>query len=324
MTVTQEKTGIFTGLKKTRDALRRRFLSLFGGGVPRDLSEILERFEEALLLSDISPSVCATLLDRVRAQRQGKPEGEGAFDECRSLLHAGMESALRDAAISQDGWPEASPAVFFFVGSHGVGKTTTVGRMAHRFRSEGRRVLLAGSDTHRAAAGEQIAVWAERTGSDLVAQQEGADAAAVVHDALKAALSRASDVVLVDTAGCLHTERNPMENLRKMFRVAGRVVPGTPHRNYLVIDAMTGQNGLRQATEFGAIAKLSGIVLTKLDGTARGGIALSIHSDLGIPISYVGVGEEPADLIEFEPSRYVEALLAAIPRQDEVGGGLRS
>jgi fused signal recognition particle receptor len=304
----------FSGLTRTREALRQRFLSLFGVGTTgRDLPATLDGFEEALLLADVGPSVCSALVDKVRARFNSAPPVEDSFPVCRSFFLEEMAALLQHPSGAGNEWPDSPPAVLFFIGSHGVGKTTTVGRLAHRLRKQGKKVLVAGTDTHRAAAGDQVGIWAERAGVDLVTQVEGADAAAVIHDALGAAVSRRSDVVLVDTAGRLHTERNPMEDLKKIFRVAGRVLPGAPHQNFLVVDATTGQNGLRQAEDFRGIAPITGVVLTKLDGTAKGGIALSIRHDFDIPIRLVGVGEGPDDLIDFDTKGYLNALLPSDP-----------
>ena len=313
MQTTGTAQRLFDGLRRTRGALRERLQALFGGRTAADRDEILDGLEEVLLLADVGPSLSRDLIESVR---RGAPQSGAADDllpACRERLLAAMAEVLRPAAAKEDDDGRIDPPeVQFFVGAHGVGKTTTVGRLAHRYGRQGRRVLVAGSDTHRAAAGEQAGIWAARAAAEFVTQQEGADAAAVVHDALQAARSRRADLVLVDTAGRMHSERNPMADLKKMIRVAGRVVPGAPHHNFLVIDAGTGQNGLRQAEEFRRLAPVDGIVLTKLDGTAKGGIALSIGHAFGIPIRYVGVGEGVDDLIEFEPRAYLEALLDAV------------
>ncbi|MBI4160825.1 MAG: signal recognition particle-docking protein FtsY [Acidobacteria bacterium] len=300
---------IFAGLHQTREALGRRFRALFAAAEPGDLTEILVRVEEALLLADVGPALGRDLVDTVRSRYGASPRERVSYAACRALLLKEMADLLGPAVRVEDACGGRSPAVLVFVGTHGVGKTTTVGRLAHRFGSRGLGVLVAGSDTHRPAAGEQVGIWAERAGAELVTQRDGADAAAVVYDALTAAKTRGLDVVLVDTAGRMHTERNPMEDLRKIFRVAGRVVPDAPHGNFLVIDATTGQNGLRQAMEFRAVAEITGVILTKMDGTARGGIALAIRRQLGIPIACVGVGEGPGDLIDFDPGDFLDALL---------------
>jgi fused signal recognition particle receptor len=198
------------------------------------------------------------------------------------------------------------------VGVNGVGKTTTIGKLAARFVHSGRRTLLVAGDTFRAAAIEQLTVWAERAGADLVRQQHGGDPGAVAFDGLRAAIARKSDVVIIDTAGRLHTKSNLMEELRKVRRVIAREVPGAPHETLLVIDAVTGQNGLVQARAFMEQLDITGVILTKLDGTARGGIVLAIAGELGLPIRYVGVGEGVEDLREFDPKEFVGALLAPV------------
>ncbi len=290
----------------------RPFRNLFRGDSQIGNDSLLDRLEESLLLADVGPALCDAVLDRIR-QRSRRESPKTEFPEfLRAALMEELEAALftPGARDSTPKLPER-PWVILLVGSPGVGKTTTIGKLAYRYRQEGRRVLMAGTDTHRAAAGEQSAVWADRIGVDLVTQKEGADAAAVVHDALRAALARSSDLVLVDTAGRLYGDRNPMEDLRKLYRVIGKVVPGAPQESFLVLDATTGQNGLQQAREFNRAVAVDGIVLTKLDGTARGGIALAIQRDLGIPIRFLGVGEEAEDLVEFRPRDFLEAMMGS-------------
>ena len=204
--------------------------------------------------------------------------------------------------------PSPRPHVIFVVGVNGTGKTTTIGKLAHRLRREGASVLLCAGDTFRAAAVEQLAVWAERTGAEVIKQKAGADPAAVVYDALTAARARGVDVVIVDTAGRLHTKSNLMAELDKMKRTAAKLVPGAPHDVLLVLDATTGQNGLSQAREFTAAAGVTGIVLTKLDGTARGGIVVAIVRELGLPVRFVGTGETADDLVPFDAQTFVNSL----------------
>jgi fused signal recognition particle receptor len=202
----------------------------------------------------------------------------------------------------------APPRVVFVVGVNGTGKTTTIGKLAHRLRAEGASVLLCAGDTFRAAAVEQLAIWASRTGAQLIKQKSGADPAAVVYDGLTAALARSVDVVIVDTAGRLHTKSNLMAELDKMKRTATKIIPGAPHEVLLVMDATTGQNGLAQAREFTATAGVTGIVLTKLDGTAKGGIIVAITRELGLPVQYVGTGETIEDLVPFDAETFVSSL----------------
>jgi len=200
------------------------------------------------------------------------------------------------------------PAIILVVGVNGTGKTTTIGKLAHLFRSEGRSVLLCAADTFRAAAIEQLEIWADRVGCELVRQKPGADPSAVLYDGIQAARARRADYLIADTAGRLHTKSNLMAELEKMRRTAGRLIAGAPHETLLVMDATTGQNGLEQARRFTATAGVTGIVLTKLDGTAKGGVVIPIARELGLPIRYLGVGEKPEDLVPFDPDSFVQSL----------------
>ena len=239
----------------------------------------------------------------------------------RGQAGEGLRQAVRDtlrAALPDAGGPQAQAVeglhVTFVVGVNGGGKTTTVGKLAARERAEGRTVMIVAADTFRAAAIEQLEHWSERAGAEFSKKQDGADPAAVVFDALRAARSRKLDRVFVDTAGRLHTKTNLMAELSKLARVAGREIPGAPHEVLLVVDATTGQNGISQAEEFTRAAELTGVVLTKLDGTAKGGVALGIHRRLGVPIRYVGVGESVDDLLEFDPDAFLDGLLGGDTR----------
>jgi fused signal recognition particle receptor len=201
-----------------------------------------------------------------------------------------------------------APFVILVIGVNGVGKTTTIGKLASRYALAGKRVIVAAADTFRAAAAEQLAVWAERSGTDLVRHKEGADPSAVVFDACKAAVARQADVLIIDTAGRLHTKVNLMEELKKIYRVVGREIPGSPHETLLILDAATGQNALSQAKLFREVAAVSGIALTKLDGTAKGGIVVAICNELKIPLRFIGIGESIEDLRDFDAGEFVEAL----------------
>ncbi|MCH7766913.1 MAG: signal recognition particle-docking protein FtsY, partial [Acidobacteria bacterium] len=240
---------------------------------------------------------------RDRAQRKALAD----VAALRAALRDELASLLRSLTTQQQS-PNGKPHVVFLVGVNGTGKTTTVAKLARRWQSDGRRVILCAADTFRAAASEQLEIWAERLGAELLRQKPGADPAAVVHDAVSAARSRAADLVLVDTAGRLHTKSNLMAELEKMKRVAGRLVEGAPHEILLVLDATTGQNGLAQARRFTESVGVTGIVLTKLDGTAKGGIAIAIARELRLPIRYLGVGEQADDLLDFDPDAYVASL----------------
>jgi fused signal recognition particle receptor len=291
------------GLSRTREGLVATLQSVRGVHAVDEAT--LDDLEANLLAADLGPALAAEVVASVRAR---------ARDE--GLDGTGLRAAIRDSLRST--FPPSSPAsangsarprVVFIVGVNGGGKTTTIGKLAARERANGHRTIVVAADTFRAAAIDQLERWAERAQVDLVKQREGADPSAVVFDALQAARSRNVDVVLVDTAGRLHTKTNLMAELSKMARVAGREVEGAPHEVLLIVDATTGQNGLNQAREFTRATPVTGVVLTKLDGTAKGGVALAIHRELGVPIRYVGVGEGTDDLLDFDPEAFVAGLL---------------
>jgi fused signal recognition particle receptor len=261
--------------------------------------DTIDALEELLLSADVGVPVTERITQAVRqAPRSGA--------SLRDLVRRELREVFR--AVEAVPAPTGSPTVTLIVGVNGTGKTTTVGKLAWRLRAEGRQPLICAADTFRAAAVEQLAIWAGRAGVDMVRAREGGDPAAVVFDALSAAKARGRDPVLVDTAGRLHTRVNLMNELEKIRRVAAREVPGAPHQVLLVLDATVGQNGLVQAREFAAAAGVNGIVLTKLDGTAKGGVAVAIAHDLKLPIRYVGVGEDIDDLVEFSADAYVDGL----------------
>jgi fused signal recognition particle receptor len=291
---------------KTRSELAARVEGLFGGGQRLD-PEQLKRLENALLAADLGVRTTRELLDAVR----NAPADESPLDpgRLRGALKHQLLQVLRAVPAAPNGAGAAHrPHVIFVVGVNGTGKTTTIGKLAHRLRRDGASVLLCAADTFRAAAVEQLAVWAERTGSEIIKQKAGADPAAVVYDGLVAARARDVDAVIVDTAGRLHTKSNLMAELDKMKRTAAKLVPGAPHDVLLVLDATTGQNGLAQAREFTAAAGVTGIVLTKLDGTARGGIVVAIVRELGLPVRFVGTGETADDLVPFDAQTFVNSL----------------
>jgi len=289
-------------LAKTRDALRQRLADVFGRG--RELDAILGSLEEALLSADVGVRTTTRILQTVRV----RSATNGAPDEAklRDALRAAIEESLAGAPAKAR---PAKPWIILVSGVNGVGKTTSIGKLAARFRAEGNKVLLVAADTFRAAAIDQLGIWAERVGADLVRHQSGADPAAVAFDGVKAAAARDVDVVLVDTAGRLHTRENLMEELRKVTRVIGKAVPGAPHDVWLVLDATTGQNAIHQAKVFSEVLGVTGIVLTKLDGTAKGGAALAVREELGVPILYVGVGEGLDDLRPFDAAEFASGLL---------------
>ncbi len=289
------------GLARTRETLSARLDGLLG----RELDPAYyDEVEEVLLQADLGVATTEAVIARLREQARA---GVRTPDAARA--------ALREILVAALGAPvplvlEPRPAVILLLGVNGAGKTTTIGKLAHRLRGDGRKVLLAAADTFRAAAADQLEIWADRAGAELVRHREGADPAAVVYDAAQAARARHTDVLIVDTAGRLHTKVNLIEELKKMDRVVRRELPEAPVEALLVIDATTGQNGLAQAREFKAAVALTGVVLTKLDGTARGGIVVPITQELGVPVKLIGLGEGVDDLEPFDPGAFVDALLA--------------
>ncbi|HUO33607.1 MAG TPA: signal recognition particle-docking protein FtsY [Candidatus Acidoferrum sp.] len=292
-------------VSKTRTELAARVEQILTGDRPVD-PELLRQLELALLSADIGVRTTKEILAALREQvNQHKLEGSAALrqelkNQVLKILNAPASAA------SPNGIP--APRVIFVVGVNGTGKTTTIGKLANRLKHEGASVLLGAADTFRAAAIEQLEVWGRRSGNEVIKQKSGADPSAVIFDALSAAKSRHADVVIVDTAGRLHTKSNLMTELEKMKRVAAKVIPGAPHDVLLVLDATTGQNGLNQAREFWSHAGVTGIVLTKLDGTAKGGIVVAIARELNLPIRFVGTGEKIDDLVPFDASTYVNSL----------------
>ena len=289
------------GLARTREGIASSLRLAFTSRVVDEAT--LEDLEASLLAADIGPALTQEILDGARQRARGEAlDGLGL----RETLRAALRAALGEAGAANA--PVAPPRVVFIVGVNGGGKTTTIGKLAARERASGRKVIVVAADTFRAAAIDQLERWAERAGVEVVRHREGSDPSAVVFDALTAARARRIDTVLVDTAGRLHTKAPLMAELQKMARIAGREVPGAPHEVLLVIDATTGQNGLQQAREFTKAAAITGVVLTKLDGTAKGGVALLIRRELGVPIRYVGVGEGLDDLLDFDAESYVDGL----------------
>jgi len=266
---------------------------------------LLEELEYALISADVGIQATSDILEKIRQRVDRKLVGDAG--ELRQMI---ADAVLEILEASERPLPrvEAPPAVILIVGVNGTGKTTTIGKLARRFRDEGRSVLLCAADTFRAAAIEQLEIWGERTGTEVIRQQPGSDPSAVVFDALQAAKARQVDYVIVDTAGRLHTKSNLMSELEKMTRTAQRVVPGAPHEVLLVLDATTGQNGLEQARKFTESSGVTGIVLTKLDGTAKGGVIVAIARELNLPIRYVGVGEQADDLLPFDAQKFVASL----------------
>jgi fused signal recognition particle receptor len=296
-------------LTRTRKSFFGRIGSLFGGG---DVTEELwESLEEVLIGADAGVSTTMDVLDRVRAQRPR--DAEAVRQTLRNELVAILEGAGAQpkGALWGDDQPQpAAPAVVLIVGVNGTGKTTALARLAHAYQSEGQKVVAAAGDTFRAAAIDQIKHWGERLGFGVIAHQQGSDPAAIVFDAVEAAKARGADLLLIDTAGRLQNKQNLMDELTKIRRVIERHLGRGPDEVALVLDATTGQNGLSQARAFIEAVEVTGVILTKLDGTARGGIVFAIASELGLPVRFIGTGERPEDLAPFEPGPFVDALLA--------------
>jgi fused signal recognition particle receptor len=295
------------GLARTQSSLVGRIDNLLRSSKSID-DDLLEELEEVLVTADFGMKTTVDLMQALGKRIAG---GEADNPEAlRDILKDEIHQRLKLEAAPLDSG-STSPFVIMVVGVNGVGKTTTIGKLAHQFVSQGKSVLLGAGDTFRAAAAEQLAVWGERAGVDVIRQESGSDPAAVAFDAVKAAIARKTDVLILDTAGRLHTKVNLMEELKKIRRVLDRELPGAPHETLLVIDATTGQNALVQARLFQEAVAVSGVALTKLDGTARGGMLVAIGNELGLPVRYVGIGEGIDDLRPFDPTLFVEALFAS-------------
>lgn len=293
------------GLTKTRSGFTGRLDQLLFG--KKEISEdLLEDLEEVLFTSDLG---VATTRELIRLVQEGVARKElDQPEKLRAALKEHIRGFLNVPDVADRKPNAGEPHVIMMIGVNGVGKTTTIGKLGHQLKSQGNSVMFAAADTFRAAATEQLEIWAQRVGAELVKQRQGADPSAVVFDALSSALSKQTDVVIIDTAGRLHTKSNLMEELEKIQRVAGRKLPGAPHDVWLVLDATTGQNAIAQAEIFHKVMGVTGIVLTKLDGTAKGGIVVGISQQLKIPIKFIGIGEKMDDLRPFDASDFVEAI----------------
>jgi fused signal recognition particle receptor len=307
---TEAVTTVFKeGLAKTRDAFVEKVEDLFVRRKKID-EEFYEELEEILIGADVGVNTVMDLMDELRAEVK-KRRIEDASD-LRPILSEkliGLLDAEGDATLTM---APSGLTVILFVGVNGVGKTTTIGKLAHRFKQEGKKVLMAAGDTFRAGAIEQLEVWGQRVGVDVIKQQAGADPAAVMFDAIQAAKTREADILLCDTAGRMQNKSNLMEELNKIFRVIKREIPDAPHEVLLVLDANTGQNALQQARLFGDKSGVTGLVLTKLDSTSKGGIVIAIRQDMNIPVKLVGLGEKMTDLQDFDSEQFVHALFAGL------------
>ncbi len=316
----EEKKGLFArlkrGLTKTRESIVRGIDSVFGG-FSAITDDFYEELEEILIMGDIGINATTGILERLKAKV--KEQHIKAPQECKRLLIEGIREQMHVDEAAYDF--EKKQSIVMVIGVNGVGKTTSVGKLAGKLKGQGRKVLIAAADTFRAAAGDQLAEWARRADVPMIGGTEGADPASVVYDAVNAAKARGVDVLLIDTAGRLHNKKNLMEELRKMNRIIDKEFPDAHRENLIVLDGTTGQNALVQAREFGGVARLTGIILTKLDGTAKGGIAVAIQSELHVPVKYIGVGESIDDLQKFDSDAFVNALFDVKPDEAETGGG---
>ena len=291
------------GLKKTSDALSDRVNDVFSAFVQVD-EELFESLEEALIMADLGMDTAVSLIDelRERVKRKRIEDGREVKKELQSVIADAMLAS--DSAMKL----ETTPSVVLVIGVNGVGKTTSIGKLASFYKAQGRRVMLAAADTFRAAAIDQLGIWADRAGVEIIKHQEGSDPAAVIYDACNAAKARGVDVLICDTAGRLHNKKNLMAELEKISRVISRELPEASRENLLVLDATTGQNAVSQAQLFSEVSDITGIILTKLDGTAKGGIVITICSDKGIPVKFIGVGEGIDDLQPFDAADFARAL----------------
>ena len=305
----EPKSGFFARLKSS---LQKTRSSLAGGienvvhGKAKVGPELLEELEEILLVADVGMNSASFILEDLKKDvaKNRIRENEEVLEQLKSRMKEILSQNIKPITFNEN-----KPLVILMVGVNGSGKTTTIGKLAQRWKQEGKKVLLAAGDTFRAAAINQLQVWADRAGINCISQKSGADPSAVAYDAVQAAVSRDMDVVLIDTAGRLQTNQNLMEELKKIKRVIGKILPGAPHETLLVLDATLGQNSISQAKLFHETLELDGFVMTKLDGTAKGGVLFNLSGELKLPIYFIGVGEKAEDLQEFDPERFVEALI---------------
>ena len=293
------------GLSKTKANISDNMDIIFNTyGYEKVSEDFLEELEETMIMGDIGVQTTEELLDDLR--QKVKDERIKYCPDCRQELILGIRNKMKQGKDAYDF--EQGPAVILVIGVNGVGKTTSVGKLAANYRRQGKKVLIASADTFRAAANEQLSEWAKRAGVDIIGAAEGSDPAAVVYDAVQAAKARKTDILLIDTAGRLHNKKNLMKELAKIDRIITREYPGCFRENWVVLDGTTGQNAIFQAREFASVTDLTGIVLTKMDGTAKGGIAIAVQAELGIPVKFIGVGEAIEDLQKFNPDQFVDAI----------------
>lgn len=307
----KQKESLDSGLEKSRSNVFQKLSKVFTGRRRVD-EELMDDLEEALITADVGVDTTMKILDRLRkrARFEAYAEVQELYTMLREEIGGLFTEDAQGAATANEPAP-GQPRVIMVVGVNGVGKTTSIGKLAWRYNQAGKRVLLGAADTFRAAAIDQLKIWSERAGVDIIAQHMGADPAAVAFDTLEAAVARNSEVVIIDTAGRLHNKRGLMEELTKIRRVMDRIVPGAPHEVLLVLDGSTGQNAVEQAKQFTSATDVTGLVLTKLDGTAKGGVVLAISDQLSIPVRFIGIGEKMEDLQDFEVIEFIDSLLPA-------------
>lgn len=307
----KQKESLDSGLEKSRSNVFQKLSKVFTGRRRVD-EELMDDLEEALITADVGVDTTMKILDRLRkrARFEAYAEVQELYTMLREEIGGLFTEDAQGAATANEPAP-GQPRVIMVVGVNGVGKTTSIGKLAWRYKQAGKRVLLGAADTFRAAAIDQLKIWSERAGVDIIAQHMGADPAAVAFDTLEAAMARNSEVVIIDTAGRLHNKRGLMEELTKIRRVMDRIVPGAPHEVLLVLDGSTGQNAVEQAKQFTSATDVTGLVLTKLDGTAKGGVVLAISDQLSIPVRFIGIGEKMEDLQDFEVIEFIDSLLPA-------------
>ena len=307
----KQKASLDSGLEKSRTNVFQKLSKVFTGRRRVD-EDLMDELEEALITADVGVDTTMKILDRLR--KRARFEAYAEVDELYTMLREEIGGLFSESDQPSAGvaLPDSDqPHVIMVVGVNGVGKTTSIGKLAWRYKQAGKRVLLGAADTFRAAAIDQLKIWSERAGVDIIAQHMGADPAAVAFDTLEAAVARNSEVVIIDTAGRLHNKRGLMEELTKIRRVMDRIVPGAPHEVLLVLDGSTGQNAVEQAKHFTSATDVTGLVLTKLDGTAKGGVVLAISDQLSIPVRFIGIGEKMEDLQDFEVMEFIDSLLPA-------------